>query len=507
MRALSCTLLVLIAHLGCSTLDESVQSGPHSLDNLKTRDLDYVSTNAREYTITGVAQVRLAQFDRLETDGDVSVTSRFEAAVAHKLNRIDNAVKRAVDEVVKANNGGDTGKDASYFTYFRRGASSSSDGLIVIDATTAEFTYHIQLVGSYYLMSILSPDNGRRRMLNITLPARRDAPTEVLQAEIKGSEARDAFPRYDALFADGVLDFGIHFGGDYNKERYDLETAKWFVTALLDGGWTNAGVSRFDDLTIDSAPFVKTVLVEGQNIRIEVHVYHADMVPHGSESRLSDAMKTSLAQRDIVMYSGHAGPRAGFILDYDRRHEIKAEAFTQLALADKYQIYILDGCQTYRTYVHDLLKNPAKTFDNLDIVTTVNTTPFSAGFQVLHEFMYWLTITNADGRHFPLSWKTILRGVNTRRFRDVHYGVHGIANNPQLNPHGSTDIMCRPCATDTECGGGGNLCLDYQLSGGCGVACTTDTACPDGYRCRRLVDDPSYFYLPKQCVRRDYTCP
>ena len=342
-------------------------------------------------------------------------------------------------------------------------------------------------------------------MLNITLSGERDSPSETLQAEVKGSPARDAFPKYDALFSDGVLDFGIHFGGDY-KERYDIETAKWFVGALLEGGWVSDGVKSFEDLTIDSAPFTKTVFVEGQEILIEVHVFHADMVPHGDESRLSDAMKKSLAYRDIVMYSGHAGPRAGFILDYDRRHEIKAPEFAELDLASKYQIYILDGCQTYRTYVQDLLKNPAKTFDNVDIVTTINTTPFSAGFQVLHEFMYWLTITNEAGRHFPLSWKTILRGVNTRRFSDVHYGVHGIANNPQLNPHGYTDVMCTHCEVDADCGGGGNLCLDYPNGGACGVACTTDTACPDGYRCRRLVDDPSFFYLPKQCVQRNYVC-
>ena len=39
-----------------------------------------------------------------------------------------------------------------------------------------------------------------------------------------------------------------------------------------------------------------------------------------------------------------------------------------------------------------------------------------------------------------------------------------------------------------------------------GFLSATDTACPDGYRCARLTDDPDLFYLPKQCVARDYEC-
>ena len=38
------------------------------------------------------------------------------------------------------------------------------------------------------------------------------------------------------------------------------------------------------------------------------------------------------------------------------------------------------------------------------------------------------------------------------------------------------------------------------------MACSTDTACPDGYRCARLTDDPDMFHLPKQCIPRDYAC-
>ena len=100
----------------------------------------------------------------------------------------------------------------------------------------------------------------------------------------------------------------------------------------------------------------------------------------------------------------------------------------------------------------------------------------------------------------------MMRGLNTERFRSVHYGVHGIDQDPQLNPHASEGIACQACVTDADCGAGGNLCLNIGGEGRCGVGCTTDTACGDGARCARLYDLEDYFYIPKQCVPRDYVC-
>ena len=247
-------------------------------------------------------------------------------------------------------------------------------------------------------------------------------------------------------------------------------------------------------------------LVEGSTLEAQVYIYHADMVDAADEEKLAEVMRESFAERDIIIYSGHAGSNAGFILDYDPKFEIDDEDFKDLPMADKYQIFVLDGCMTYRTYVDQLLANPAKTFENVDIVTTVNTTPFGLGYQVLHEFVYWLTLTDQLGRHYPLTWQTILRGVNIRSFKTVHYGVHGIDNDPQINPHGGEDMLCSPCRDASECGPGGNICLNIGGQGGCGVACSTDVGCPDGYRCARLTDDPDLFHLPKQCIPRDYQC-
>ena len=176
-------------------------------------------------------------------------------------------------------------------------------------------------------MSKLSPGEATYRTFEVTIKDWSASHVETVQVEIEGVSSTDAFPKYDALFKDGVLDLGIHFGGDYNEDRHDIDTAKWLVETLQDGGWTNPSVTGFDDLKIDSEPWIRTVKVNGRDLEIRVYIYHSDMVEEADEEKLGDVMKESLKARDIVIYSGHAGPNAGFILDYQPKYEIKANAF------------------------------------------------------------------------------------------------------------------------------------------------------------------------------------
>lgn len=503
--ALTC-LMTLLAACGDAATDAgggAAEGGLHAVPDVSGKADNYISTNAREFILAGAAHAELpSDFDQLDPEAQQAA---IDQAVSARLSTVSRSLERHVDDVIDAHNDELGEEQKEFFIYMRRNAGQAVSQQLTDDGRVA-FEFEVELVGSVYLMSVVAPDDGGQRSFTIEVTDWGDTTGEQVEVVITGSPSRDAFPKYDELFADGVYDIAIHFGGDYNEERFDLETARWTVQYLLDGGWQNEAVSSFDDLGVDSPPFTRQMTVEGRPVEARVYVYHSDMVTPERETELSDAMMHSFAQRDVVIYSGHAGPDAGFILDYQPRHEIDDDAFAQLPLADKYQIYVFDGCQTYRTYVDDLMANERKTFANLDIVTTVNTTPFAVGYQVIHQFLYWLTLTDQAGGHMPLTWKTLLRGVNTEDYADVHYGVHGIDEDPGLNPHSGAAPLCQSCSTDADCGAGGNLCLGYGGGGACGVACATDPDCPDGYRCARLYDDPDLFYIPKQCVKRDYVC-
>ena len=507
-------LAATAAAAGCAGTEEGGDVGfatgaTIEVDEFEAAKADnYVSTNAREYALTTRVEATLPT-DFATLEGDARATA-LEQTVTNASGSLARAVRTHVDSTVRAGNGGTMNKEDKWFTYVKSGQDTLAQ-IVTNSDTTVTFEWEMELIGSYYLMSLLSPGEAAVRDFEVSWHDSNAGESHALDIEIEGTASNDAFPRYDALFADGVYDIAVHFGGDYNKERLDISTATWLVGELLgaDSGWQHDTVRTFEDLTLESGPFTRTMKVEGWDLEVRVYVYHSDMVPEDApaeeEEKLSDAMRLSLAERDVVIYSGHAGPGAGFILDYQPKHQIDDSAFTGLTLRDDYQIYVLDGCQTYRTYVDQLMANAGKTFANLDIVTTVNTTPFSVGYQVLWEFMYWLTLTDDAGRHWPLTWKSILRGVNTDQFDSVHYGVHGIDENPGLNPYG-IDALCQSCVVSEDCGAGGNLCLRYPGGSSCGVACATTAACPTGYNCRRLIDDPDYFYMPKQCVPTDYVC-
>ena len=53
-----------------------------------------------------------------------------------------------------------------------------------------------------------------------------------IEAVLEYARLQEVVAKYDELFADGIYDIAIHFGGDYNEERYDIETAKWALKRL-----------------------------------------------------------------------------------------------------------------------------------------------------------------------------------------------------------------------------------------------------------------------------------
>ncbi len=167
---------------------------------------------------------------------------------------------------------------------------------------------------------------------------------------------------------------------------------------------------------------------------------------------------------------------------------VAADQFRELQMPDKYQIVVFNGCKTYTQYADNLYANPAKSEGNLDIITTVNFSWLSEMGRVTSAFLKGVTGTSG-GRHKPVSYAELLAEMNRGTSWNVIYGVHGIAGNPHMSPYGDTSSLCQACDRHADCPGTGNMCLRLTEAAPeryCGVACTADSGCPEGYACRAV---------------------
>lgn len=505
--------IMIVGLVACGTPDEEptepTADGRVSLPDGFGKSDNYIATNASEFILSGEASFSLP--DDFTTLDATAQDERLEELATSRTGDITRAARSRIDELVRAANDRlreehpDAGDElVKYFIYVKSAYDGGRAENIVVDGDRATFRFEMELVGSLELIEIVDGEQADQTF-EVELSGT-DAP-ETVAVSIDASPSTDSFPRYDALFEDGVYDIAIIFGGDYNEERYDIETARWTVDFLIENGWQNEAVSTFDELRHDSPPFTMALLVEGREVEARVQIVHAQMDDDAGteQSLLRELVEEAILERDVIIYSGHAGANAGMILDYHPRYELDDDEFDDVAMSSKYQIYVFDGCNSYRTYVDKLMLNEARTWENTTAVTTVNTTPFSAGYEIIHRFVHWLTLTSEDGTHFPVSWNTLLREVNDQH-PDVYYGVHGVDQDPKLNPHAADGFMCQSCETNDDCGAGANYCVDYEGGSACAVACTDSSACGEGYECAPLFDDPDLFYIPKQCVRTSLTC-
>jgi len=495
---------LVLSLFGCS--EEAEDSSPQGLVEIPGgfgKGDNYIATNAKEFLIRGSAATALpsgyAELEPEERD------TRLSELVSSRTGDITRAAQRRIDEIIRASNQDITEENKKFFIYVKPSYQGGVAKDYVVEGEVVLWDFHLELVGSLDLLGAISASEGG---LSLTLEVSQlGEDFKSVEVVIEESPSTDSFPAYNELFADGVFDIAIHFGGDYNAGRYDLETAKWTVEFLLERNWTHPSVQTFEDLKYDSGPFVMPLFVEGREVEARVYVYHAQMDDDAGmeQSLLRELVEESFRERDVVIYSGHAGANSGFLLDYHPRYEFDDDDFKHAEMRSAYQIYVFDGCNSYRTYVDKLMENPVRTFANTDAVTTVNTTPFSAGYEIINRFVHWFTFTDQTGRHFPISWNTMLQGVNDE-FPDVHYGVHGVDQGPKLNPHSGDGPQCMPCRSNEDCGSGGNYCVNYRGGGACSVGCTTSEACGSGFECISLFDDPELFYIPKQCVATGSTC-
>ncbi len=502
MKKILLSSILLMGSLGCGA--DTADQGTSNAVNLPAgfgKSDNYISTNAAEYTLTGQVSVALpADFDSLDDIAQKSATDQISDKVVDEISRKSRA---RIDEILKTPNVDITEAEAKYFIYVKPSYQNAGAAETAVEEGNLLITYRLQLVGSAELLKFIIDAEGAE---HLKFSIEHDGEELAVDVLVSPVPSTDAFPKYNEIFEDGIYDITVIFGGDYNEERYDIETAKWTVQFLIESGWQNDSVTTFEDLKADSAPFVLPVTIEGREVEARVHIIHSQMDDDAGkpQSLLRELVEGAVKRSDVVIYSGHAGAGAGMILDYQPRYELDDSEFDDIDMKEGYQIWVFDGCNSYRTYVDALLENPNRSYQNTNIVTTVNTTPFSAGYEIINRFVHWLVLTDDTGRHIPVTWNTLLGGVNDD-FPEVHYGVHGIDDNPKLNPNGA-DLLCGSCEVNEDCGGGGNVCVNYGDSPACSVACTTNAACGQGYECISLYDDPELFYMPRQCVRTSQSC-
>ena len=56
--------------------------------------------------------------------------------------------------------------------------------------------------------------------------------------------------------------------------------------------------------------------------------------------------------------------------------------------------------------------------------------------------------------------------------------------------YNATGLLCSQCGDNGDCGGNGNICINWGSNGSyCGIECSYDADCPAGYMCLGLRDE------------------
>lgn len=392
------------------------------------------------------------------------------------------------------------------------------------------------------------------KKFDVTVTSYQDPNPETIEVTAAQTPSTDGYPRYDELFADGVFDVAVHVGGDYNEEevelccpdpttgqksckthecansceplqdecskpapegctkrklggRIDRWTAEQLVETLRAEGFAHQATSYLD-LKIDSPPFTKTYDFAGKQLEVRVKLVYPEIVPCGEEAKLVESMKESLATKELVIYAGHAGPGAGYVLDYQPRTELDDGVWKTLTMPAHYQVLAMYGCETYSTYADAMYSNPAKNDSNLAVVTTVNTMWTNMGLPGTTSLLFGMLMQETENeRHVPVSWLSLLSWLNLQEQNaHTHYGIHGVDSSPKISPWVKPTDLCAACSADLDCPGAGSFCLTFpDGSRGCGAVCTDSAGCGDKASCV-AIPGLENSVIPRMCVPNDVSC-
>jgi hypothetical protein len=326
----------------------------------------------------------------------------------------------------------------------------------------------------------------------------------------KEKPSTDGFFDLARLTADGKLDMDVYFGWDYHSE-YHLKHSKQLFTWLKDQGF-RAPVSSWDALTTTSGAFKRTVKADNKTIDVEIRMYFGkpgsstDPDTAAGGKRLEELAMGSLAQRDVIIYSGHSGPFYGFALaNWKKTPEgdlDDADIRVAPMPSDRYQVVLAEGCDTYQIGTA-FKENPNKAGRNIDVITT---TSFSdaASPATVENFVAALMARDTLARLRPQPVSTLLTKLDSQSWSfTTMYGMHGIDDNPKLVPFAKTASFGKTCSANGDCGGPGNLCVSAGGAKRCTAACATtgESGCGAGYTCKAVASSASSTIYGRACAK------
>ncbi len=332
---------------------------------------------------------------------------------------------------------------------------------------------------------------------------------KITFAIAKETASTDGFFDLARLTADGKLDMDAYFGWDYHSE-YHLKHSKLFFTWLKNQGF-KAPVTSWDKLTPTSGPFTRTVIADGRTIAVEIRVYFGkpgtitDPDTDAGGRKLEELAMGSLANRDVIIYSGHSGPFYGFALANWKKTDQGDLDDADIRVApmprDRYQVVLAEGCDTYQIGTA-FKENPAKAGKNVDVITTTSFSDASSPVTV-EDFVSTLLARDSAQKLRPQPVSTLLTKLDSASYGFTSmYGMHGIDDNPTVVPWAQTAKFGTACTTNAQCGGPGNLCVGTTGGKKCTAACVADAGCGTGYVCKNVASTSSSTIYGKACAKK-----
>lgn len=495
------TSLSLLTAAACADI---VQSNEDLVEVDDGKADDFYSNVAAEWEVRGSLLVKM-------TDAEYADQAKRKELVERRLTAVGLYLTAYVTdkfEGIDINNDGRIGEDEIFFRNDGYGGfhamvrtqSGEAGNLTRKSADTYELKFEIDVAGPKNLTQLLprvgtgspfkfelqmpegatvDPNAVTRGTIRNWKPETHTGPIEKHALSlIRLATPKNAYLQYGEFVKDGTYDITMVFGHDYNTPRVDLQEAEETFHHLVARGF-QPPVARFADLKADSGPFVATMTANGQQVNIDVRLFHADMYTDRAKQKAQ--VLDELVKRDVFFYNGHAGPYYGFYLDGAHAADIGYLEVANAPFTEKQQLVVAQGCQTYSQYADMLYASPMKSEDNLDVITTVN---YSYGAGTLGLFDA-LTST-VDGKHEPTDAYAMVEQLNSEwinEAREVFYGIMGITANPSVHPYAALDKIGTTCTTESDCGDpAANLCIKKRVNSVSKVcaARAVSKKCPSG---------------------------